>query len=696
MDISENNKLALEFENTIETKNNELINEIIKEGEEIEKEIKENEVALKLIKLVKEKRKEYIKRGYSEFEIYDKINTELKLSKEDIKLLEKYDYNYPKQILLSELNSELIGKKLLIRALVVGEDVGKAIESRGYITCLKCKKIIKEINIKYNMEFFYQKIIKGFANSRGYKCSSCDGSEEIKVIFDDSKLHNYSILYIKELPENVKDSDTNLSTKIFKLYYFGIPKNVRSIELIGFIVRNPKTNDLELVSKDIRATQDEFLKIKVTKEEHNTFLKYFNNENIEDIIDNQIANHIVGRKFEKLSVALTLSSPLQIYDIYSRKIRGCLRTIFYGDTKTGKSSIGKDIIDYKIGELVIGETSSRAGLTYNINSDNRTIIWGALPLNDRKFVFIDGIHTLSHEEIEQMREALEQEYIKVSRMVSGERSARVRIIATLNPRKPMKSYYYKVQGLMDTVFRDPVDLTRWDIIIPFCCEDVEGNLISKSKTKERPITIDIFRKHIFWVWTLKPDDIRYTENAKEKIIKYANELHEFITSDYPIIHNGIRDTITRLSVAFACLYHSVVFDENGEFSHVEVNEKHVDKAREFIDEMIRRLDYDAFIYKVKEQNELSDDEFNEISEALNETEISILKYLVDSHKSSSYLASAIGLSDRSIREQYVKLRKFRLIETSHSYGAKLTTKGILYLKKLESKCSKTETKESIV
>jgi len=53
---------------------------------------------------------------------------------------------------------------------------------------------------------------------------------------------------------------------------------------------------------------------------------------------------------------------------------------------------------------------------------------------------------------------------------------------------------------MDTnVFRNPVDITRWDIFVPFRDDDVGGDVIAEARPKERPIPYEIFRKHVFWV-----------------------------------------------------------------------------------------------------------------------------------------------------------------------------------------------------
>jgi DNA-binding MarR family transcriptional regulator len=132
------------------------------------------------------------------------------------------------------------------------------------------------------------------------------------------------------------------------------------------------------------------------------------------------------------------------------------------------------------------------------------------------------------------------------------------------------------------------------------------------------------------------------------------------------------------------LKHSVIFDEGGNFLFVEVRKEHVEQAKTFIEEMIQNLDYDAFVFKNKEQTDLTKEEFQEIVEELDETEINILRQLVNGPKKSPELASILGMSDRSVKEHYKILRKFNLILTSQGFGVKLTTKGIVFLKMLDN------------
>jgi DNA-binding MarR family transcriptional regulator len=643
---------------------------------------------------VKEEAKEVVKKYEVNTEVLDKGYFETKLSK---------------------IEAFLVGKKVKFKALLVGEAVGFALEKKACLVCENCGENFFEFDLSDEKNFLltYARIKKQKLEPNTLNIDmprlGCGKDRKrphsFKFEFEQNDLVNLSILYVKELPEEIDafsdEEYQSLASKTWKIYYLGIPKNVKRIQVEAYTVKNPSTNEIEFISYNIKPLEDEFLAIKITREDHQTFKRYFSDDNLfPTILEDQIAPHIVGRNFAKLSMLLTLHSPYKIPDIFnSRLIRGSLRTIWIGDTKTGKSEMGRDVtyMFYKIGELIFGETSSRAGLTYTIDTENRTIIWGALPTNDRKFVFIDGIHSITSEEIEQMREVLEQDVVKVSRSVSGERLARVRIIATLNPNHPpMKNYYYKVQALMDTnVFRNPVDITRWDIIIPFTNEDVEGNVIAEARPKERPIPYEIFRRHIFWVWALEPNQIRYSEDAKEKIIEFSKELFVYISSQCPLIHAGVRDHLTRLAVAFACLRHSVLFDENGNFLCVEVMKEHVEQAKEFLEEMIQNLDYDLFVLKNKEQTDLTKEEFEEILKEISDREISVLKQLVNGPKKSRELASILGIGERTVKEYYNNLRKFNLIITSQGFGVKLTTRGILFLKMLDNqlKTNKEETRD---
>jgi len=601
-----------------------------------------------------------------------------------------------KPIKLSELTAQHVGKKVTFECQLVGDIVGKAIGCEALVKCKACGGILDYVDLKEESNFrllhraFLKKIsVRDLADVLDFsdECPESGGKHHPYVTLSEDNVLDYSILFVRELPENITAENENtyrkLAAKTWKVYFLGIPKDIKKAQITGYVVKNPSSDEIEIIAYKVKPAAEEFARVNVTPQDHKAFERYFAPQNLSAIASNQIAPKIIDRDFAKLSALLVLHSPLEIYDIFqTARIRGYLRAIWIGDTKTGKSETGKDLTYayYKIGEMVFGEMSSRAGLTYTIDTDKRAIIWGSLPLNDCKFIFLDGIHSLASEEMEQLREALEQGVIKVRRSVAGERLARVRMIATLNPRNPpMSNYFFKIQALMDTrVFKDPVDLTRWDIAAPFCIEDVKSDAIAEARPGERPIPKDVFLKHVYWAWSLRPEQIMYTQEACKSIIGRTKDLMEFVSSQYPLIHSGAREHLTRLSVAFACLTHSVTED----LEHVEVKREHVEYAYSFLMEMIQRIDYDAFIYQMRGIEKLNEEEFGQICKELSELELEILKQLTTGAKKSPELAARLGLSDRAIKEHYKVLRKHNLIITSTGFGVKLTARGIAVLKKM--------------
>jgi DNA replicative helicase MCM subunit Mcm2 (Cdc46/Mcm family) len=603
--------------------------------------------------------------------IEEKIEKLEKEKEEALKEIEKYS-GKTFSIKLSQLTAKYINAKVELDALIVGYQVGKSVPREIILENKREERetidLLKEENFKLAYLYLTGKL---------KEAQPSDNSENI----------DYTILFVRELPENFSVQSEEeyqiLTSKIWTVYYLGIPRSFQRVKLKGYVVSNPSSNNIEIIAYETLPLEEDFENIKITKEDHEKFKKYFNEDIFDNICENEIAPHIVGisRALAKETLLLTLHSPLEIYDIFGRKIRGYIRTLWYGDTKTGKTEIGKDITysHFKIGEIVFGEASSRAGITYTIDTEKRTIIWGVLPTNDRKFVFIDGLHGLGSLEMLQLREVFEQGIIKVSRMVSGERFARTRIVATLNPLKSISDYTYPIQGLKEspTLGGGP-DISRWDLTFPFSAIDVSPKEIATAKPKDRPIPEEIFKKHVFWVWNLKPEDIRYTEEAKEKIQKYAEELlTKYFASDFQLIHNGIRDVLCRLSVAYACLLHSIK-EEDGKF-FVEVNASHVERAYEMKLAEIEYSYFDYYVESARKEKRITNEEVNKILKDLEENHKRILLELELERKTSSKLASALNVSIPTVKRYYQKLREYNLIETSPQ-GVKLTERGVQIVK----------------
>lgn len=587
------------------------------------------------------------------------------------------DFGIP--ILLYKMSANYVGKYVSFDADIVGNDSGMARVKIGVYNCTFCD---------YTQKF---PINNGEIPAL---CPECK-RRSLKFNENESELTDFSILYVRELPDNVDTQDIDdyqafMATN-WVVNYRGLPPTALSVRISGYVRARKKSRNEEMrlefdadVIKPIediksgRFTLEDIKNIKDILKTKEDRVKFYNT---------QIAPLIKGRDFAKEAALCVIFSLTEIPDITDDKIiiRGSINAAFIGDTKTGKSDVGKDIpMNYKFGDYVDAANLTRTGLTYGIDNDNKIIIWGVLPQNDKKMVVIDDINQLDKDEMKRLRETLEQQEVIVNRSIKGRRKARVRILAMLNPNsdKPMdSSYSYKIQAFQDTyVFRYQPDITRWDIFIPFTESDVSKEEIAEAQSVEPIIAKDLFARWVKFVWNLKAGQVKYQGGVKEKIIHHTKALlNEYSNSPYPIIHNGYREVLTRISVAYACM--GLSFSE--ELNSVLILPEHVDIAYEFIDKMLWLLGYGGFVRALHNEIAITPIELERVWNGIDGTDKSILKelalHLTERHTSQS-LADKFGVGIATIKRHYDTLQEFGLIETSHGLGVKIKAKGNLVVK----------------
>ncbi len=574
---------------------------------------------------------------------------------------------------LSAVSARLLGEVVVFDAIIEAESVGMAVAEIEAWRCRYCGAVVRQ------------------APPVPDYCSQCK-RKAMEQMEHESIYEDFSHVFVKELPKNIEAASeeeyVSLQSKVWRVQYKGIPKNARSVRIVALAQGKPEKPrgdvlEIEFAALHIEPIEDEATHIKISAAEHEEFKKYFGGGiDTNKLFNNQIAPGIVGKEFHKEAKLLVLHSPLEAMDIYGqRKIRTALRLVEIADTKTGKTTQMQDISygHYHLGEMVVVETASRTGLLYNIDVENRVAHLGVIPLNDRGLVLMDGLQHLQADEMSQMREVLEVGRLKVNKAVKFERPARVRIIAAMNPKTPssMGDYYLKIDALIASYqFQDPADLTRWDIVLASGEKDVPVQTINSAVPGERAVPDKIFRNHVLWAWSLKPEDITYSEPAKRKIVEVADALSEYVNAKYPLVHNGLRDQIIRIAIAYACLRHSV-----DDAFKVVVKEEHVEMAQSFITRMLEYLDFDEFIYGIKQTSELTTAEVERLTPLVESNHLKVLIEIAHGNTNAEAIGKAVGLSAQQIKQKYYsELKEWRLIETVPKVGAKLTPKGIAYLK----------------
>ena len=572
------------------------------------------------------------------------------------------------KVSISDLDASLIEKNVVVEGRVSGE-----ITQLALVDIVECQECYDRIPVNPYDAIFGIRVRCDCGNKRAFK----------KIHYKD-----YSIIFLQTLLEQIPKFDKRFYTPK-KIYVVGckVPA-VKKLRIEGKVIVVPKKNEICILAKKVEPIETEIENFVITEEDKENWIKYFKNGNSETLRW-QIAPDMVGRSLVQESRLLVLHSPPIIKDINGKKIRGYLREVLFGDTKCYKSESMLDITckHYHFGDYIVAESSSRTGITYTIDNDLKTITWGVLALNDLGYLALDGLHSIFSEEMKELREALESGRIIVRRSQSGDALARTRITAALNPgihkNKPMNQYLFKCMALKDTyAFRNEPDVTRWDIFISFALSDVDKALIVERKPKERPIPDVPFIRHIYWGWSRKEDQIEYTKKTKELIIDYSKEIMEkYSVASLPVVHNGFRDVLTRISVAVATKNHST--DDTHE--KIIVRDVDVKEAVNFYQKMLGHLQLED--YKLAEEGklEITENEFKEIVQALDNLDYRILESIKFEPKTSSILSEELEISTRTIKGHYSKLAKFWLIQTKAGVGISLRPRGIKFLHLLSSK-----------
>lgn len=601
------------------------------------------------------------------------------------------------EIRLYEVRATKFNRIYRIRCQIVGKSKAKAIPASYGVQCLNCNRshAINLINQHSELNhrragdvlFGSKKVLKERLTDafKEHYPDCISGMQHSLRYFESDNVIDYRILYARDLP---LESD-RFEQRVYEIMSIHLLGEDETTNLKVMIEGSPMIDgdkNIVVVSGKIYPLEDDLINFKITEEDKENFELYFKDKPLDYLAD-EIAPHIVGekRRFSKVINNLQLHSVYKIPDVNGDIIRGTICVCSFGDTTTGKSEIGKDITFEKfgLGDFVMGESSGRTGLTYSIDSDRNTIIWGSMPLNDRGLVIVDGAQDMPHEEFDKMVEAIRLQMVSVRRSVRGDALARTSIMMTLNPRrgKVMKDYIYPCMALRDTnIFRSEKNIARFDVFVPFRDDDVSNDQLAHAEQGIRPIPEDIFTRHVYWARSKEPEDVIYTDEAKEAIKKCAEIFLTYKDSKIPLVHSGIRGVLCRLSVAVAAHKHST--DENHEKVIVKV--KHVKEAVEVYRNSLKITGFFDYHNDMQIQNEVTYNEFILFIGSLDDKDFQILDLLAIAPQTASSLSKVIGISEVNVRgTHFGRLKKADLIETKSHAGAELTEKGIKFVEAMK-------------
>lgn len=626
-------------------------------------------------------KKKFQEIGSSPADFCDKCPFEIKRKKKKENIV---------KIIPSKISAKLEGKDVEVTGRIIAEKRKKAIPSIIAWECRRCdENCIEELPVFDKETFIFRGkhpiigVVAEMSETIGRRIKvDCKRKEKNKDFtpswFGNIKEYDdYNILWLSDRLED--QADFKASENKMKVALVGTEAPIgRIVRINGKVVVDPYSADLVVLANEINEVETSAENLVLDEKMKSDFIKYFRDNGTKNL--RQIAPDMVGHDMARLSRLLVLHSPIWINDLNGKKIRGCIRENLFGDTKTYKSQSVKDIIDkYHFGEWCSSETGSRSGLLFYVDTDKKTIAWCILPLNDKGYVGLESINILKGEEWSRFREVLEDMRVKVVMAIQGAANVRTRMSVTMNPPKPMGEYLCKCQAIVDTyVFKHLPDITRWDIWLPFALDDVNQEEIVDRGEIKRPIPDDVFMKHVYWSWSLPPDNI-IIENKSKEIIKRETKkiMNEYQMDALPVVHPATRDVITRLSVAMAILNHSTE-----DCITVMVRPRDVEEAVTFYTNMLEDIELRTYKNMMEGETYVDKDEMEEIASKFEKEHFKILNLIMARSRGAPELARLLNISEKTVKRKYEILKEFDLIKAVRGKGITLTRRGVFFVKKL--------------
>jgi DNA replicative helicase MCM subunit Mcm2 (Cdc46/Mcm family) len=588
----------------------------------------------------------------------------------------------PEKLRFTDLRGELVGKRVVVRAHVSGESVVKAVFAKFRAVCSRCGTE-RAYDASSDPRSLYVLMAGGtageFPSGTAETCGESGHRHNwIDTPSNDSPL-TYQAVMLRDTSVQDEPSSGPTSGSFLGGYLLGrVPQN-KDVELEGILVVNPRNSNIELSADVVRQDApsiDPFdLKPDETQALRNYFSPYSQSLRSLEFLASKCNPRIAGREQAKLAVLLAYLSPTWI-EVSGQLRPGTIRVMLFGDPRQGKGSV-EDYLRQKLGlgKHAIGETSSRTGITYSIDSERGMVVWGVMVEADRGLVVLEALHKFPAEDLATMRETLAKLYVEVRRSFSATAWARTRVVADSNGRQEMGLYPYSCMALRELpCFKDQADLTRWDIAVPFKAGEVEPDRIAEATlhgTDDIKFLSNI-RTLILWAWSRRPHSIRFDEATFEGAkIAYKDLVARYAFPEMPVVNEDSLLSILRVSAAFAALTFST-----SDGATLEVKGEHVRIAKEFIEEVLEMLEVED--YKIMHgETAVTEEDRKEYVSLVRRSEVAskVVEALTKGLRNSSDLAEDTGHEVSYIRRVCAELKSLGVLERV-SAGYRLTKKGV--------------------
>jgi len=469
-------------------------------------------------------------------------------------------------------HKKYFGKPVSIKCIVSGKSISApySIPKEIKITCSENDKKCKGENCIVNRSPVYEFGIK----DNLLRFIDIPDSSIIGVIRETLKLNckfTYKVLSVQNIERlfiaapTGKERNTNTSSYI--CYYLGFGIEVNTVyELSGLVMTDPKDQLTTALFTEATRLKTDVETFAITKEIKNKLNKFdIHSSNVEDIyhyLDKLYVSY--SRNITKIhdrfhlhaAVDVAFHSALSFNFDNEYVHKGWMDIAIIGDTRCGKGYVAERLVKhFNVGETVSGDNASYAGLIVGLQKfgDHWTTSWGKVPMNDKGLVVIDEAGEIRSEDWTKLSRVRSEGIAEVVKIHKQTTNARTRLICLMNPPlKTIESYSYGIQALMD-VIKAPEDIARFDYALVVSHNEVSVEDINKS----RPSVTEMYTSEeeealIMWIWSRKPNQIKFTDDATKHVYKCAVKLANEYSFSIPLIQGeNVRVKLAKIAVSLA-------------------------------------------------------------------------------------------------------------------------------------------------
>lgn len=356
-----------------------------------------------------------------------------------------------------------------------------------------------------------------------------------------------------------------------RAFYIGNDLHTNQVyEFIGFTLPDPNTQAATHLFTEARPALTNIDTYTLKEDTYESLKKVFQSDSVHNKIADiaselsTFVTKIYGRADLHTAIDLVFHSPMA-FNFAGHKVRkGWLECLIMGDTRTGKGFVTEGLVrHYGVGEVVSGENLTLAGLIGGVQhlGDRWNLVWGKLPLQDRRLVVMDECTGLSINDIGKLSRIRSEGIAEVTKIISEKTTARTRLIWLANPRGGNKTiprmvadYNYGIECVPELVGAAE-DIARFDIALIVAQNEVDPGLINQHRdapTRTQTYSSKLCRELILWIWSRTPDQIVFDEEVEETALRAANALSKSFTPKVPLVQGeDIRFKLARLAAAVA-------------------------------------------------------------------------------------------------------------------------------------------------